>query len=244
MMQVPICSSVKPTWKRLYHLFLSKNYRSITRSLQYEHLEALKFEGRLLDVGGGDMADYRDILDCQSYESLNINSGMKPSFLIEVDTDFGEFGGLCEAFDCVLSMNTLEHVLDAETLLQSIVKTLRDGGHFYAATPFLYPVHGSPDDFFRPTASWWFRVLSRNGFKDIDITPLIWGPFSTGALCSGLPGPLKKYRMLLALILDLFYIKLKFRGAVDIDSFKGQSLQNFALGYFVKAQKGTDAPKP
>lgn len=226
--------SLKPSITRLIQLFIGKNFRSVTRSLQYEYLKSLKFEGRLLDVGGGDIVDYKNIIDCHSYESVNISPDMKPSWLVEKGSSLSD---LNNCFDVALSMNTFEHVLDAEYLLQSIYKTLRAGGQFYASTPFLYPVHGSPDDFFRPTASWWYEILSRNGFQNIKITPLLWGPFSTGALCSGLPGPFKKLRMIAALCLDVLYVALRFNKQSVIHNKNGTSLQNFALGYFVEACK-------
>lgn len=226
--------SKKASWERFFNLFIKKNCRSITRELQYEHLKNLKLDGRLLDVGGGEQADYRQFLNCLSYKSVNINPEMQPTWLTQVGDNFDHID---ELFDFVISLNTFEHVLDAEKLLNNVSAVLRDGGRFYAATPFLYPVHGSPDDFFRPTGSWWFEILSRNGFEDIKITPLVWGPFTTGATCSGLPGPFKSLRTLISLVLDVVYVGLKFNRHEQINGLNGASFQNCALSYFIEAQK-------
>ena len=223
-----------PSLQRLRKMFVGRRYRSVTRELQYEFLKQLKLRGSLLDVGGGECADYRSLLNCESYESVNISAEMQPTWLVKSGVPLNIPRG---DFDNVISINTIEHVLDAEILIGSIHDIMKPGGRFIATTPFLYPIHGSPDDFFRPTPSWWSDVLSRNGFHDVKITPLLWGPFSTGLHCSGLPGPFKTSRMLLALGMDVLYARYRFAGDVSIGGDRGSVLQNFALGYFVDALK-------
>jgi hypothetical protein len=38
---------------------------------------------------------------------------------------------------------------------------------------------------------------------------LVWGPFSTGAFLSGLPGPAKRSRMWMAMGLDILYSRFR-----------------------------------
>ena len=227
-----LSDSLKPSWSRLAQISSKIPHRSVFRSLQYEQLFKLKFDGELLDIGGGEKVDYRNTLKCKSYSSTNIDPNRLPTWRVEPNSNLEHLHG---KFDHVLSMNTFEHVLDAESLLSAASKTLRKGGLFVASTPFLYPIHGSPDDFFRPTASWWLEILSRNNFQEIEITPLIWGPFTTGAICSGLVGPLKKLRMITFMILDLLYTHIKYGKNQNMKYQNG--FYNFTLGYFVIAKK-------
>ena len=180
-----------PSWSRMIKFIRQDNSISLVRALQYEQLQFAATNGKLLDVGGGNKSHYRDLLLCDVYDSVNINPEMDPTWLLEPD---GVFPIPTGSYDCILSMNTFEHVFKPEKLMEEATRALRPGGQFIAATPFLFRIHGSPDDFFRPTASWWFSTLHGNGYHDIRITPLVWGPFSTGAICSGLPGGMKRVR--------------------------------------------------
>lgn len=219
-----------PSFTRYKNVFWSHKYLSIFRSLQYETLAQTHLRGKVLDFGGGKRAKYHHIIHCDSYESANIDPAMEPTWL----TQPGAPLPCPEAhYDTVFSLNTFEHIFDVHQVLGGLYKTLKPGGDLVFSVPFLYPVHAHPDDFFRGTPSWWQGTLSRLGFKDIEIRPLIWGPFSTGLLCSGIPGPFKKLRTHAALLADLLYARLRFRGKSDIS----QDLKNYALGYFIKAVK-------
>lgn len=158
---------------------------------------------------------------------------MKPTWIVDVQGAFPVPNG---SFDNILFMNTFEHVFDTDKLFDEGTRVLRSGGVFVAATPFLFRVHGSPDDYFRPTASWWISSLRKNGYKDITVTPLLWGPFSTGAICSGLPGGFKGVRLLLAMLFDVLYARLKFRSQREA-GISEREFQNAPLAYFVRATK-------
>ena len=226
-MALPVCF---PDFARYRSLFLGKGNTSVLRVLQYEQLFKAEITGAVLDVGGGDKADYRSGISCDEYESINIDPDMKPTWLIKVGDPFP-----CQKgnYDCVVSMNTIEHVYDATFMLEQIVRALKSGGTFLCSVPFLYPVHGHPDDFARYTASWWHIKLSSLDFTDIEITPLVWGPFSTRITCTGLPGPFKKQRKHMALLMDMLYAKAHAKNMGHYDKL----LSNFPVGYFIQAVK-------
>jgi len=54
-------------------------------------------------------------------------------------------------FDAVLCCNVLEHVFDIEAALQGLAQLVKPHGRILAATPFAYPLHDEPADYWRPT---------------------------------------------------------------------------------------------
>ena len=122
---------------------------------------------------------------------------MDPTWLTSIGE---ELPCLKNYYDTALSMNTFEHIFDARFSLEQLHAALKKGGKLVCATPFLYPIHAYPQDYFRPTDMWWKETLQEIGFVDIKIIPLLWGPFSTGLVCSGIPGPFKTLRIHIALL--------------------------------------------
>ena len=159
---------------------LSRTTGSLMRELMNLEIEAMSLEGRILDVGGGLNASYNHLLRCEGEVlSVNIDSEISPS----VVADFADplpFDS--NSFDTVISFNTLEHLADDQFALNEMVRVLKPGGQVKLLVPFLYRVHGHPNDFHRHTASGWNVMLQRAGVPSGHqrIRPLVWDPFSTG----------------------------------------------------------------
>jgi len=215
------------------YLRLSKDLweMSLTRALQYEVIQDYSLGGQVLDVGGGERADYRSWLNCTSYKSVNIDSAIEPTWIIG-DGDL--LPCLSSSFDTVISFNTLEHIFDAQFVLKEMYRVLKTGGELLITTPFLFPIHGHPDDFFRPTSSWYRQALLVAGFDDVEVVPLSWGPFSTRLICSGMPGPAKALRKQVALLFDLLYLRLRRKQEPSVVE---DNLQRFATAFIVRAIK-------
>jgi len=148
---------------------------SLMRALMYERLATVELAAPVLDIGGGAAADYNALLDC-SPVSVNIQTALGPSVIGDVT------GGLPFAdasFAAVLAINTLEHLLDDAATLSECFRVLRPGGVLHAMTPFLYRVHGHPDDYHRHTGSAWAALLASAGFDSARIEPLVWDTMST-----------------------------------------------------------------
>jgi hypothetical protein len=123
--------------------------------------------------------------------------------------------------------------------LRELLRVLKQGGELTATVPFLFRIHGHPDDFLRGTPSWWGKTLTRVGFCNIVITPLLWGPMSTGLSVVGIPGPLKRLRMYAALLLDLLYARrLRAEDSLRYSGDLGETLCNAPLGFLISASKG------
>ena len=196
-----------PLFYRYLSLLSDIGKFSIARSLQFEVLRELKFTGDILDIGGGEKASYRDFINGgKTYSSININDIYSPKWVVNIGDQFPIDD---KSIDTVLSMNTLEHVFDAQFICDEMFRVLKDKGEVFVFVPFMFPIHADPDDFFRPTPSWFNSALMKSGFKNINIYPLYWGMNTTALTCTGAPGPLKKIRYRIALTIDmlLYYLR-------------------------------------
>lgn len=234
-----IHSPLLPSWKRYKALFGRTTGLSVLRTLEYELLAKIQFAGRILDFGGGSKSNYHTHIEqwmrgC-TYESANIDTRIGPTYLIKP----GQHLPMADdRYDYVISLNTLEHIFDVEASLCELHRVLANGGRLVVTVPFLFPIHGHPDDFLRATPSWWGRILSTTGFADIEITPLLWGPFSTGLSLSGIPGPLKQWRMRATLLLDMLYARRRWcRGQAHYTGELAQAVSRSPLGLLIFARK-------
>lgn len=232
-------SPLKPTWRRYREIFIRSSGLSIYRMLEYEALSQLDYSGRVLDFGGGNKAhyvnDFKSWLQDGSYESINIAEEMEPTYLVARG---GAFPIDADTFDMVLSVNTLEHVYEMDIALREIVRVLKPGGRIVFAVPFLFRVHGSPDDYNRPTPSWWFETLTRLGITELQITPLVWDIMTTGLSLTESSGPFRRLRRILVPLYGLLYAKIKAPGPGErYPGPIGEALANGALGYIITGAK-------
>jgi len=215
--------------------------KSILRCLEYERFTSLRLSGIILDFGGGAKANYKEKMMnwCNPkkkyiFESANINPEIGPTYLvgrnetIPVDS---------EHFDVVISLNTFEHIYNLHNAFSEIYRILKNGGSLFFTVPFIFRVHGHPNDYIRGTPSFWNKFLDTHGFKNIRIEALQWGPFSTALTISGIPGPFKSLRKKLAVFSDLFYFFWRHEQGKFIQKAQDASICSAPLGYFISANK-------
>lgn len=68
------------------------------------------------------------------------------------------------SFEVVLCMVVMEHLEDPRKAISEMKRVLKSGGLILVSTPFLFPIHDSPNDFWRFT-KYGLKLL----FKDWDI---------------------------------------------------------------------------
>ena len=152
---------------------------SITRSLMNQLLEKIDFKGKVIDIGGGNKASYKDSINSKDYTSVNIDKNIDPDYLIKV----GDKIPLKDLqFESCLLFNILEHVFDWEHVLSECYRVLKKNGCLYIIIPFSYPIHGSPNDYLRATDSYIKEKLEKAYFVDIKVSAIAYGPFSTAEL--------------------------------------------------------------
>lgn len=76
-----------------------------------------------------------------------------------------------KSFDCIICLETLEHVEDPLRAMSEIYRALKPGGIFVGSAPFAYELHGEEyGDYWRFTKQCWERLLLKD-FKNISVTP-------------------------------------------------------------------------
>ncbi len=73
--------------------------------------------------------------------------------------------------------NVLEHLSNPTKSLKELNRILKKGGLIIGSTPFLYQIHGAPDDYLRFSKSYIINEFKNKKFKMIYIKELGYGPF-------------------------------------------------------------------
>jgi len=73
--------------------------------------------------------------------------------------------------------NVLEHLINPTESLKELNRILKKGGLLIGSTPFLYQVHGAPNDYLRFTTDYLIHQFKKKKFKAIYVKELGYGPF-------------------------------------------------------------------
>ena len=142
-------------------------------------IEKIYFKGEVLDIGGGKDSNYKNLLHYDSYTSINIDKKINPDILLKVNERF-PLGN--KTFDTCILFNVLEHIFEWDFMFGEITRVLKNKGEIHIIIPFLYPIHGSPNDYIRVTSDYIENYLEKWNFKNLSITPISYGPFSNSQL--------------------------------------------------------------
>jgi SAM-dependent methyltransferase len=61
----------------------------------------------------------------------------------------------------------VEHVAYPQRVVEEMFRVLRPGGVMVVVMPFVWPLHGYPDDYVRLTPRWFERICRQVGFSDV-----------------------------------------------------------------------------
>jgi SAM-dependent methyltransferase len=141
------------------------------------------FKGRILDFGGGRKATYVPLLPGKiDLISVNIDQQYEPTHVVSPGEPL-PFEN--DSFDGIICLNVLEHIYDTRFVLDEMCRLLRPGATMHVFVPFIFRVHGHPDDYSRHTASWWRETMQRVGFGKMAIRPEVWGKATSAQLIRG-----------------------------------------------------------
>lgn len=148
--------------QRLAPSLLDYSYLSLKGNLEaflfFRELVLRRPGARILDVGCG-FKPWRRLFPAAGVEYVGVDADPAVSEADAVGSaeklPFGD-----SAFDAVICSEVLEHVGDLPAALAELRRVACDGALLYISSPFMFPVHGLPDDYQRLTGRYYRRTFS------------------------------------------------------------------------------------
>lgn len=146
------------------HHFSPAAYGQLTGSLP---LAKTYLQGRLLDVGCGDMPFRDDLIgQLSAYDGLDF---FPRSAAVRYTADAQDMHMIADAsYDSVLCLEVLEHVPDPFKAMAEIGRVLTPGGTLVLSVPHLSRLHDLPHDFYRYTRHGVEQLLKAGGLEPIE----------------------------------------------------------------------------
>jgi SAM-dependent methyltransferase len=115
-------------------------------------IDCMEFNGKRVIEIGSNSASVKPLIEkfCNpaEYIGTDIAPGKYVDIILPAEKLVEHFG--VEAFDVVISTETIEHVLDWRTVINNMKAVLKRGGYVYLTTRSRgFPYHGAPYDFWR-----------------------------------------------------------------------------------------------
>ena len=123
---------------------------------------------KVLEIGAGQLSYKRLFKDCDvTSTDLKMYQG------VDEIMDVRNLKYKDGSFDYVVCISVLEHVFDTKKAISEIRRVLKKGGVAVINTPFLYPLHDEPHDYFRFTEHAYRQMLSDFSRVEIETTSLL-----------------------------------------------------------------------
>jgi SAM-dependent methyltransferase len=124
---------------------------------------------RVLDAGAGN-APYAELFEHCAYVTADwpqsVHEGARQADIV---ASLEELPVPDEAFDAVLCTEVLEHIAEPGRVLAELHRVLAPRGRLCVTTPFAWPLHEEPFDFYRYTPFALSHLLEQAGFAEVSI---------------------------------------------------------------------------
>jgi hypothetical protein len=122
--------------------------------------------GPVLEVGSrdyGNTQNFRALFEGAEYLGIDMQAGKGVDMVLDLTEEFDVLDRCLEGrrFRTIICMSVLEHCRDPFRMAQNIDRLLDDGGTLVVGAPFVWELHGFPDDYWRFTPNG-IRVLFPN----------------------------------------------------------------------------------
>lgn len=141
--------------QNLYYYFWATTRRKNLDKLQEAYRG--RYRGTVLDIGGRDRGAFqKPKRKVEKWIFLDIEARHHPDVVADV-ADMKTVAA--ETIDVVNAIELFEHVEKIDAGLQECCRVLKPKGTLIISAPFLYPIHGDPNDYQRWTAEKWRQTL-------------------------------------------------------------------------------------
>ena len=183
-----------------------------------------------VDIGGNKLIGKKKFSFPVDKVDLWINLNINEKLMPEIVGDASKIPIRDKSVDLVILTEVLEHLTLPAQSINEIYRIIKPGGEFIGSAPFIFPIHGDPDDYYRFTDSALKLMLKK--FKTVEIEPM-GGLFGVIALMieQGIPS-LSTNRLVKFFLRHLSIILCKFDIA---NNYKGSN--RFTTGWFWKCKK-------
>ncbi len=158
-------------------IYLSKKYSPL-RIFQIMEANKVSIKGKSLEFGA-----YKDqkknfsthLQGEKNFQYTNLKKDKKNDIL-EGDLN-QKLKFKSNYYQNLVIFNVLEHLNNPIKSLKELNRILKKGGLLIGSTPFLYQVHGAPNDYLRFTKNYLINEFKKEKFKVIYVKELGYGPF-------------------------------------------------------------------
>jgi SAM-dependent methyltransferase len=138
---------IHPTTRIIHPQYLvNENLRLLVEKKIYCNFNLTETQ-HILDVGCG-LKPYQYIIPKISWFGIDVANGPKVDLVVGGSIKWMISN---DEFDAVLCTEVLEHAVDPGFVLAEIYRVMKPGAVALITTPFIYGVHGSPNDYRRYT---------------------------------------------------------------------------------------------
>ena len=154
--------------KKILNIITSnfKGY-SLLRAYQIYECKNVKLKGNSIEFGAykNKTKNFNNFLNIHS--NIKLSNIYKHNDIDYIQLDLTKKLKLKKnSFDNVIIFNVLEHLPNTKNAFNQIKKILKINGVLVGSTPFIYQVHGAPNDYFRFTKDFFYGDLKKK-FKKI-----------------------------------------------------------------------------
>lgn len=200
--------------------------------MEYKRLSGQVLNWKILDLWWSRKSWYQELIQ-GNHEFVVVN--ISEEYWYDLKFDIQErFPLEDESFDAVIAINVLEHIYKFQNVVNESYRVLKKWGKLVFVTPFMFQVHGSPDDYFRYTKSSLQNIFEDAWFQKSHIRidemwTWIFHVFYQ-MVCWAVPTKVLKY------VLKKFCVWIDFL-LMRINKKYKHSSKNYCLGYFTYVTK-------
>ncbi len=149
--------------KNKIHLYADRNTWWTNRNFIIRSLKYLK--GDVIDIGC-DTGKYKGIIlsapDVKSYTGLDFYRTSVCDIVADLNKPLPIED---EKYDSAICISVIEHLKEPQLALNEMARILKKGGYLILATPWIFPYHEEPEDYFRYSRQALEHMFEKAGFE-------------------------------------------------------------------------------